>query len=115
MNSFGISFIASGACERAFGCLNPTITSEVASCARDLHHRPAQSPNPGGLSADSNPPLSRPSGGSEELGVSDDLVREEGEAVTDGLGVDEARGFFVALRAERIDLSGLRDLPPWSR
>jgi hypothetical protein len=30
------------------------------------------------------------------LGVSDELVGEVGEAVTDGPGVDEAHGFLVA-------------------
>src|SRR5260221_8613846 len=30
------------------------------------------------------------------LGVSDELVGEEGEAVTDGLGIDKAHGFLVA-------------------
>ncbi len=34
------------------------------------------------------------------LGVSDGLVGEEGEVVTDGLGVDEAHGFLVAGLAE---------------
>src|SRR5258708_5510186 len=34
------------------------------------------------------------------LGVSDELVGEEGEAVTDGLGIDEAHGFLVAGLAE---------------
>src|SRR5687767_11599940 len=34
------------------------------------------------------------------LGVSDALVGEEGDAVTDGLGVDEAHGLLVAGLAE---------------
>ena len=34
------------------------------------------------------------------LGVPDHLVGEEGETVTDGLGVDEAHGFLVAGLAE---------------
>jgi len=34
------------------------------------------------------------------LGVSDELVGEEGEAVTDGLGIDEAHWFLVAGLAE---------------
>jgi len=35
------------------------------------------------------------------LGVSDELVGKEGEAVTDDLGVDEAQGFLVAGLAEQ--------------
>ena len=34
------------------------------------------------------------------LGVSDELVGEEDEAVTDGLGIDEAHGLLVAGLAE---------------
>ena len=34
------------------------------------------------------------------LGLPDELVGEEGEAVTDGLGIDEAHGFLVAGLAE---------------
>ena len=35
-------------------------------------------------------------GAARLLGVSDGLVGEEGEAVTDGLGIDEAHGLLVA-------------------
>lgn len=34
------------------------------------------------------------------LGVLDELVSEEGEAATDGLGIEEAHGFLVAGLAE---------------
>jgi hypothetical protein len=42
----------------------------------------------------------RPSAVRRPLGVSDRLVGKEGDAVTDGLRVDEAHGFLVAGLAE---------------
>jgi hypothetical protein len=47
----------------------------------------------------SGPPLA-PGRTIPGLGVSDELVGEEGEAVTDGLDIDEAHGFLVAGLAE---------------
>ena len=43
----------------------------------------------------------RPVGPSGPLGVADDLVGEEGEVVTDGLGVDKAQGLPVFGLAEK--------------
>jgi hypothetical protein len=40
--------------------------------------------------------------------VSDDLVGEEGEAVADGLGIDEAHGFLVAGVADEAVVVGCR-------
>src|SRR6266436_9910964 len=44
------------------------------------------------------------------LGGSDELVGEEGEAVTDGLGIDEAHGFLVAGLAEEAFAGPEHDL-----
>ena len=50
--------------------------------------------------ASTSRPTSPKAGAVRPLGVPDGLVGEDGDAVTDGLGVDEAHGFLVAGLAE---------------
>jgi hypothetical protein len=68
----------------------PAMTSQPVWAHHGLEHRGAPFLSLAALWASGTPAVWRP------LGVPDELVGEEDEAFTDGLGIDEAHGLLVA-------------------